>query len=164
VIEMRLVDVRVERATNNPVVVLQTTDGTLRILPIFIGMAEAAAIKFGLEKRETPRPMTHDLAVQLLGACNASLTQVVLTELRDNVFYANLHLRVGDRDVVVSGRPSDAIALAVRTASPIFALAELIEEHAVFEESEEHEARPAEELVDEFRKFIDGVDPEDFAS
>ena len=162
---MRLVDVRVERSTNNPVLVMQAADGTRRVLPIFIGMAEAAAIKYGLEKRTTPRPMTHDLAVQLITACGATLTRVLLTELRDNVFYAELHLDVHGNHVVVSSRPSDAMALAVRLEAPVFAVEALLDEHAVVEElASGGDDEPAEELVDEFRRFIDEVDPEDFAS
>jgi uncharacterized protein len=158
---MELVGVRVELPTNTPIVLLRETGGDRRMLPIFIGPPEATAIAFALEKVETPRPMTHDLLKNLLDELGVTLERIVVTELHDSTFFAELHLdRSGER-LQVSSRPSDAIALATRTGSPIFASEEVLDEvgYAVRDEQQ-----PEEEVVEEFRRFIDDVDPEDFAS
>ena len=164
-VEMELVDVRVDQTTNNPVALLRTGPGVepRRLLPIFIGVAEATAIRFGMEERPTPRPMTHDLLNQLSGALGATLMRVVITELRDNIFFAELHYRQGDVDRVVSSRPSDALALAVRVKVPILASDDLIAGHGIEDPETVADANP-DELVDEFRKFIDEINPEDFGS
>jgi bifunctional DNase/RNase len=158
---MELVGVRVELPTNTPIVLLRETGGDRRMLPIFIGGPEATAIAFALEKVETPRPMTHDLLQNVLEDLGVSLERIVVTELHDSTFFAELHLVRGDDTHQVSSRPSDAIALAVRTGSPIFASEEVLDEvgYTVSEEQ-----LPEEEVVEEFRRFIDDVDPEDFAS
>jgi bifunctional DNase/RNase len=160
-VEMELVGVRVELPTNTPIVLLRELSGDRRMLPIFIGPPEATAIAFALEQVATPRPMTHDLLKNLLDELGVTLERVVVTDLQDSTFFAELHL---DRDGAaqqLSSRPSDAIALAARTGSPIFA------EEAVLDEVGyivREEAQPEEEVVEEFRRFIDDVDPEDFAS
>jgi uncharacterized protein len=161
VIEMELVGVRVELPTNTPIVLLRELSGDRRMLPIFIGPPEATAIAFALEKVETPRPMTHDLLKNLLDELGVSLERIVVTELHDSTFYAELHLDRGGETLQVSSRPSDAIALATRTGSPIYAEEEVLDEvgYAVRDEQQ-----PEEEVVEEFRRFIDQIDPEDFAS
>jgi bifunctional DNase/RNase len=161
VIEMELVGVRVELPTNTPIVLLRELSGDRRMLPIFIGPPEATAIAFALEKVETPRPMTHDLLKNLLDELGVTLERIVVTELHDSTFYAELHLDRGGEALQVSSRPSDAIALATRTGSPIYAEEEVLDEvgYAVRDEQQ-----PEEEVVEEFRRFIDQIDPEDFAS
>jgi uncharacterized protein len=161
VIEMELVGVRVELPTNTPIVLLRELSGDRRMLPIFIGPPEATAIAFALEKVETPRPMTHDLLKNLLDELGVTLERIVVTELHDSTFYAELHLDRGGETLQVSSRPSDAIALASRTGSPIYAEEEVLDEvgYAVRDEQQ-----PEEEVVEEFRRFIDQIDPEDFAS
>ncbi len=167
-VEMRLAAVRVELPTNNPVVLLQEVEGARRTLPIFIGAPEATAIAFALQGVPTARPMTHDLLRDVLEALEATLERVVITELRmsedgrGGTYYADLHIRCGGRSQTVSSRPSDAIALAARTSSPIYAEEDLIDEAGlVMEADDESEAAP-EELVSQFRQFIEGVRPEDF--
>lgn len=162
-VEMELIDVRVDQTTNNPAALLRTAGPARprRMLPIFIGVAEATAIRFGMEGRPTPRPLTHDLIGHVAAALGGALTEVVITELRDNIFFAELHYRQGDRQQVVSARPSDAIALAVRAGVPILADETLIELHAVDEPESSVEGDP-DELVDEFRRFIEDINPEDF--
>lgn len=142
---------------------LQEREGRFRKLSIFIGGPEAAAIAFALEGVEAPRPLTHDLFCQVIDELGSVLDRVVITELRDTTFYAELHLRTPGDDgaQVVSARPSDAVALAVRTGSPIFATEELLEEAGYVEQPE---PASAEEVVEEFREFIQNVSPEDFAS
>jgi len=160
-VEMELVGVRVELPTNTPIVLLRELSGDRRMLPIFIGPPEATAIAFALEQVATPRPMTHDLLKNLLDELGVTLERVVVTELQDSTFFAELHLDRGGAKQQLSSRPSDAIALAARTGSPIFA------EEAVLDEvgyTVREEAQPEEEVVEEFRRFIDDVDPEDFAS
>jgi uncharacterized protein len=158
---MELVGVRVELPTNTPIVLLRELGGDRRMLPIFIGPPEATAIAFALEKVETPRPMTHDLLKNLLDDLGVTLERIVVTELQDSTFFAELHLDRGGDRLQISSRPSDAIALATRTGSPIFAEEDVLDEvgYAV---RDEH--LPEEEVVEEFRRFIDDVDPEDFAS
>lgn len=153
---------RVELPANTPVVMLRETDeGRGRVLPILIGGPEAAAIHAALEGIVPPRPLTHDLAVVLLATLGARLDKVVITEVRDHTFYAELHLRTDSCEAVVSSRPSDAIAIAVRTGSPIFATESLLDEAAV-EMSETEDGDDEEAILDEFRDFLDDVRPEDF--
>jgi bifunctional DNase/RNase len=162
VIEMELVGVRVELPTNTPIVLLRETSGDKRVLPIFIGGPEAMAIAFALEDVETPRPMTHDLMRDLLADLGASVDRIVVTDLQEGTFYAEIHLDVGGEAHMVSARPSDAVALAVRAGCPIFAATAVVDEAAQVVGDED----PAEEeeVVEEFRRFIDDVNPEDFAS
>jgi bifunctional DNase/RNase len=159
---MELVGVRVEVPANTPVVVLREQEGAHRLLPILIGTPEASSIHAALEGIESPRPLTHDLIVTLFGELGASLTQIVITEIRDHVFYAELHVDVQGTVHVVSCRPSDAIAVAVRTGSPIYASDEILAEAG---QSPALEAVAEEEaIIDEFRDFLDDLNPEDFQS
>lgn len=159
-VEMELLGVRVELPTNTPIVLLREREGDRRVLPIFIGGPEATAIAMALEGMATPRPMTHDLLKGVIEELGAVLERVVVTELREGTFYAELHLRRGDEVHLVSSRPSDAIALAVRTGADIFAEEAVLDEAA----STGEEAAEPEEVVKQFREFIDNVNPEDFAS
>jgi hypothetical protein len=160
-VEMELVGVRVELPTNTPIVLLRETAGERRMLPIFIGAPEATAIAFALEQVPTPRPMTHDLVKNLLDEVGVTLERIVVTDLQDSTFFAELHLVQGEATHQLSSRPSDAIALAARTGSPIFAEESVLDEVGY---TVREEAQPEEEVVEEFRRFIDNIDPEDFAS
>ena len=160
-VEMTLVGVRVELPTNNPIVLLREADGEHRVLPIFIGAVEATAIAFALQGVVTQRPMTHDLLRDVLQSLAVQVERVVVTELKEGTFYAELTLtREGGEPVTVSSRPSDAIALAARLGTPIYADEAVLEEAAI-EVSEEDEQ---EEEVEKFRAFLQDVNPEDFAS
>ncbi len=160
-VEMHLVGVRVEMPTNNPIVLLREADGQHRVLPIFIGPVEATAIAFALQGVSTPRPMTHDLMRDLLMALGVGVERIVITELRDRTFYAEIEMTGQGGGYKVSSRPSDAIALAVRLGTPIFADESVLDEAAVpvAEDDEDHE-----DEVERFREFLEGVNPEDFAS
>jgi bifunctional DNase/RNase len=160
-VEMELVGVRVELPTNTPIVLLRELTGERRMLPIFIGPPEATAIAFALEQVQTPRPMTHDLMKDLLEELGVTLERIVVTDLQDSTFFAELHLNRGGEVHQLSSRPSDAIALAARTGSPIFADEDVLDEvgYAV---REEHQ--PEEEVVEEFKQFLDEINPDDFAS
>lgn len=162
---MDLVGVRVELPSNTPIALLRERTGSRRVLPIFIGGPEATAIAFALEEVVTPRPMTHDLVRNLLDDLGVSIESVTVTELRDRTFYAEIEMHAADGVHRVSSRPSDAIALAVRAGTPIYA-AEAVLDEAGFEADDESSEEPAEEaeVVEQFREFIDNVSPEDFAS
>jgi bifunctional DNase/RNase len=157
---MRLVGVRVELPTNNPIVLLREAEGEHRVLPIFIGAVEATAIAFALQGVVTQRPMTHDLMRDLLGELKVNVERIVITDLRDGTFFAEIELTAGDNTHSVSSRPSDAIALAARLGTPIFAKEAVLEEAAVTVSEDEDE----EVEVERFREFLEGVNPEDFAS
>ncbi|HEV2361157.1 MAG TPA: bifunctional nuclease family protein [Acidimicrobiales bacterium] len=151
---------------------LQEADGARRSLPIFIGPPEATAIAFALQGIPASRPMTHDLMKDLLDTLGATVVRVVVTELRDSTFYAEIHLQGGSQSFEVSSRPSDAIALAIRTGSPLFVSDELMDAEGVFMEVEEEEEQAGgdedganpDELVGQFREFLDQVRPEDFSA
>jgi uncharacterized protein len=164
VVEMELVGVRVELPTSTPIALLRERTGEHRVLPIFIGGAEATAIAFALEDVVPPRPMTHDLMKDLLDDLGVSVESVVVTDLRDNTFYAEIELHASDGVHRVSSRPSDAIALAARTGTPIYAEEAVLDQAGYTAEDEETEEEPSEEVVEQFKEFIDTVNPEDFAS
>ncbi len=159
---MELVGVRVEIPANTPMVLLREQSGEQRLLPIYIGSPEASAIHYALEGIDPPRPLTHDLFISVIELLGTSLESVVITEVRDHTYYAELHLSTTGGDKVVSSRPSDAIALAVRCEAPIFAADQLLDEVGQLPEPEP--AEQAEEIIDEFKDFIDNVTPDDFAS
>lgn len=161
-VPLELVGVRVEVPANTPMVLLREQTGRHRLLPIYIGTPEATAIHYALEGVTPPRPLTHDLFVQTLSELGVALEQVVVTEMRDHTYFAELHLRNAEDSVtVISSRPSDAIALAVRCSAPLFASEELLDE--VGQEPPVEPEEEAEEIIDEFRDFIERVNPEDFA-
>ena len=140
--------------SNQPIVLLREVGGE-RYLPIWIGAVEATAIAFALQGVVPPRPMTHDLMRDLLAALDAELAQVRITELREGVFYALLVFANG---LEVSARPSDAIALALRTGTPIFGAEGVLDEAGIMIPDEQ------EEQVEKFIEFLDQISPEDFAA
>src|SRR3954470_2815019 len=141
-----------------PIVLLKTVDSN-KFLPIWIGHPEAAAILMKLQGASTPRPMTHDLLSEMLGELEVSCTKVAVTELRENTFYASITLAVNGRELEIDSRPSDALALAVRSGAPIFAAEDAIGQAGG---EFEHEVEDTEEVVDKFKEFLDQVTPEDF--
>jgi bifunctional DNase/RNase len=143
-----------------PIVLLKTAEGN-KFLPIWIGHPEAAAILMKLQGASTPRPMTHDLFTEMLEKLEARVTRIAVTELRENTFYATVTVAVDGSEIEIDSRPSDAIALAVRADAPIFADDSVIEESAI---EFEHEDVNEEEVVEEFKKFLDEVKPEDFSA
>ena len=156
-IEMSLVGVRVELPSNQPIVLLKESAGE-RYLPIWIGAVEATAIAFALQGIETPRPMTHDLMRDILGELNVNVERIVISDLVDQTFFATIRLAGGGGSPEVSSRPSDAIALAVRLNTPIYASEEVLDQAGI-------ELRDDEETeVQKFRQFLDQVSPEDFAA
>ncbi|WP_415753334.1 bifunctional nuclease family protein [Nocardioides sp. Kera G14] len=149
--------VRVEVPSNQPLVLLREVDGE-RYLTIWIGAVEATAIAFAQQGVVPPRPLTHDLLKGVVEALGAELTEVQITEVRDGVFYASL---VFDNGVEVSARPSDSIALALRTGARILCDDSVLAEAGVIVPGEDADA--AEE-VEKFREFLDQVTPDDFST
>ena len=154
-IELELVGVRVELPHNQPIVLLKERTGE-RFLPIWIGPVEATSIAFALQGVTTERPMTHDLMRDLLSSLSVSVDRIVVTELRDRTFYAEIQMTADGGAVVVSSRPSDAIALAVRATVPIYADEAVLAEAGIEIEDED------EAEVEQFKEFLDKVTPEDF--
>jgi bifunctional DNase/RNase len=156
----------VDLQSNTPVLLLQETDGEGRTLPIFIGSPEATAIAYALQGVSMPRPLTHDLMKDMLGALDINLERVIITELRGSTYYAELHLLRGTERTVVSSRPSDAVAVAVRTETPLFVSDDLMESEGIMlaleSEEEDESSDTPDELVGQFRQFLDSVKPEDF--
>jgi len=175
-VEVRLRAVRVDLQSNTPVLLLQESEGLGRTLPIFIGAPEATAIAFALQGMDTPRPMTHDLIRDLLESLGAQVARVVVTELRTSTYYADIVLVHDGHEVPVSSRPSDAVAVAVRTGAPLYVADDLMDAEGVMlavdeeddeeteEEGETEEVGNPEEIVGEFRSFLDTIRPEDFSS
>jgi uncharacterized protein len=157
--EMVIYGVSFDMVGKQPIVLLKTRDGN-KFLPIWIGHPEAAAILMKLQGANTPRPMTHDLINDMLTEMEATCSRVSVTELRENTFYASITLQVNGREVEIDSRPSDALALAVRTSAPIFAAEDVIAESAI---EFEHEVEDQEDVVNKFKEFLDQVTPEDFA-
>ena len=155
-----VVGVRVEMPSNQPIVLLRESNGE-RYLPIWIGAAEATAIAFAQQGVLPPRPLTHDLLADIVGALGRQLTEVQITDLNDGIFYANL---VFDDGTNVSARPSDAIALALRTGTSIFASDEVLDTAAIDlpDSDEDGDGSEAEVEVEKFREFLEQISPEDF--
>lgn len=149
---LEVIGVRVEMPSSQPIVLLRESGGD-RYLPIWIGAVEATSIAFAQQGVLPPRPLTHDLLKDLLLAVGSNLEQVEISEMKDGVFYATLKLANG---VELSARPSDAIALALRTGSPIFGGEALLDEVGI------EIADQSDDEVEKFREFLDQIEPEDF--
>ena len=157
-IPMEVIGVRVEMPSNQPIVLLKEIDGS-RFLPIWVGAVEATAIAFAQQGVEPPRPLTHDLMNNLVDTLDATLTAVHLTEIKDGIFYATMLLRdTKGAQLTISARPSDAIALAVRSHSNILATDELLDEVGI----EIPQGDGENQEVEKFREFLDQINPEDF--
>jgi uncharacterized protein len=167
--EMEIYGVSFDLVGKQPIVLLKTSDGN-KFLPIWIGHPEAAAILVKLQKASVVRPMTHDLLADVLGQLEAEVVSVAVTELRENTFYARITIQQNGSEIEIDSRPSDAIALAVRSGARIFAADEVIEESGIEFEGDGPEGEevagvtPLADLdPDEFRRFLDSVSPDEFA-
>jgi bifunctional DNase/RNase len=157
---MSIYGINLDLFSSSPIVILKVEDEN-RYLPIWIGQPEARSILMKLQNQEFSRPLTHDLAVNLVSELGGSMEKVTVTELRDSTFFAVISVEIDGRTVEIYSRPSDAIALAVRAGAEIFAADEVIEEAAVvFEEAMEE--TPEDEVVDKFKDWMNQVSPEDF--
>jgi len=159
---MEVIGVRVEMPSNQPIVLLKEIDGP-RFLPIWVGAVEATAIAFAQQGVQPPRPLTHDLAIDILEKMDAVLTAVHVTHIDQGVFYSNLIIRdSAGVSQTVSARPSDAISLALRGAANILATSELLDEIGIEIPIEAQTGQENQE-VERFREFLDQINPEDFA-
>jgi hypothetical protein len=159
-LEVSVAHLGVERNTNTPIVVLQEKDGD-RMIPIYIGHAEANAIAMELADVKFERPLTHDLMQQVIIGLGAELSRVVLTRVEKSTYYAELHLRRDDHVIQIDARPSDSIAMALRLKAPIFASEDLLN----ISSSEETIAPDVggETLdSDDLKKYLENLNPEDF--
>jgi bifunctional DNase/RNase len=155
--EVKVMGIVVDPKASNPVVVLVDLSGQ-KALPIWIGVFEAEAISRGLEDAVTLRPMTHDLMKQILDTFQVTLNRVVIHDLKENTFYANLYLNIEGEELIVDSRPSDAIALAVRVKAPIFVAESVI---AATKQMGLLASNLLEEQ-DELKTIIENMKPEDF--
>lgn len=162
-IEMRIVGVRVEMPTQQPILMLTEVNGP-RSLPILIGSAEATAIAMHQQGVRPPRPLTHDLLGNVIAALGRSVTQVRVVDFREGTFFGELAF---DNGTTVSARPSDAIALAVRVEIPVYVEESVLAEAGIVipeadESGDSEGAEDAEDEVERFREFLDSVSPDDF--
>jgi bifunctional DNase/RNase len=164
-VEVVLRAVRVDVGSSTPLLLLEEVGGD-RVLPIFIGAPEATAIAYALQHIETPRPMSHDLLGNVITALGARLFAVEITHLIHNTFYANLRLLREGQEVLVSARPSDAVALALRVGAPLLVSDELMNDEGqvlqVGDEDDEDSEESEATLLAELRDFLNNVRPEDF--
>ena len=156
-IEFKIKGLMMDPLTNNPIVVLQETSSET-LLPIWVGIFEANAIALQIEKVDTPRPMTHDLMKGLLNHLDVKVTKIVVTELKDSTFYAVIFLDAGGKVVTVDSRPSDAIALALRTDSPIFVTEEVLSKSTSTTETVLSADKSSPEDI---RKWLENLNPDD---
>ena len=155
--EMQVIGITIDPVTQSPIVILRDKEN-LNTLPIWIGMLEANAIAAGLEHLKLPRPMTHDLFKNLLDQIGVKLLRVEVTDLRDNTYFANLHMEVGGKSVVIDSRPSDAIAIAIRMDVPIMVRDAVIEKALRVDATSS-----AGGEKDKWTELLEKMDPEDFS-
>jgi bifunctional DNase/RNase len=161
VIEVRVAHLGLDKTTNTPVVILQEQGGE-RVLPIWIGPAEASAIAMELAGMKFARPLTHDLLKQVIVGLGAELRKVIITRVKDNTYYAELHIYRGDAIINVDARPSDSIAIALRLKAPIFTSEDLLENTAIDTSELSTEGNPQALDADALKNYLQNLDPEDF--
>lgn len=153
-IEMTISGLMVDPITNTPIVILRD-DGGQRVLPIWVGIYEANAIALQIENVATPRPMTHDLLRNIIEDFKATVERIVVSEVQDTTYYALIYLNRGGETVAIDARPSDAIALALRTRAPIFV------EETVIEQAKTVDFSADKPDADRLHKWLESLDPED---
>jgi len=152
-IEMTIKGLMVDPITNMPIIILRDKDGQ-RVLPIWVGVFEANAIALQMENVTTPRPMTHDLLKNVIADLKADIQKIVVSDLRENTFYALIYLMVNGEPVAIDARPSDAIALALRAQAPIFV------EDRVIDHAKTVDFVPDKENSERLQKWLESLDPE----
>ena len=164
-IQMAVGGLTLDPVTKTPIVILKDTDNKLN-LPIWIGLLEATAMATELEGIKMARPMTHDLLRSILGEVGGSIDAVEITELKDNTYYALIYLRVGGRELAIDSRPSDAIALALRTKSPIYVAKEVLEASSILQQNEEGKesnvANVSNVSKEKWAEILEKMTPDDF--
>jgi bifunctional DNase/RNase len=154
-IEMHIKGLVIDPISKMPIVVLEDLQNE-RMLPIWIGVFEANAISLKMEDIATPRPMTHDLVTNFLNQLNITIEKVVVTDVKDNTFYANIHCRQDDKTIIVDSRPSDAIALSLRMNAPIFV------QHDVIEKAQSLKFDDKLEDSEKLKSWLESLEPDDF--
>ena len=154
-IEMTIKGLMVDPITNSPIVILRDKEGQ-KVLPIWVGIFEANAIALQIENISTPRPMTHDLLRNVIQDLKASVQKVVVCDLQENTFYALIYLALDGDTVAIDARPSDAIALALRTRAPIFV------EDTVLDNAKTVDFTSEKNDADQLHKWLESLDPDDF--
>ena len=154
-IEMTIKGLMVDPITNMPIIILRDKDGQ-RVLPIWVGVFEANAIALQIENVTTPRPMTHDLLKNVIQDLKARIQKIVVSDLKENTFYALIYLALAGDTMAIDARPSDAIALALRTRAPIFV------EDSVLDNAKTVDAAPEKADADRLHKWLESLDPDDF--
>lgn len=161
-IEMTVAGLTLDQVTRTPIVVLKDSENKLQ-LPIWIGLLEATAMATELEGIKMARPMTHDLMKNLLGELGGTVKRVSITELKENTYYAVITLMVGDREVTMDSRPSDAIAMALRSKTPIYVAREVLEQSSVLQQTEEGKDPDfANVSKEKWGEILDKMSPDDF--
>jgi bifunctional DNase/RNase len=160
-IEVRVAHLGLDRTTNTPVVILQEKEGE-RVLPIWIGPAEASAIAMELAGVKFARPLTHDLVKQIIVGLGGDLRRVIITQVKENTYYAELHIHRNDHVVQIDARPSDSIAVALRLKAPIFTQEDLLELTSVDTGGPDIATRPQDWDAEQLKNYLQNLDPEDF--
>jgi bifunctional DNase/RNase len=164
-IQMAVGGLTLDPVTKTPIVILKDTDNKLN-LPIWIGLLEATAMATELEGIKMARPMTHDLLRSILGEVGGSIDSVEITELKENTYYALIFLKVGGRELAIDSRPSDAIALALRTKSPIYVAKEVLEASSILQQNEEGKepnvANVSNVSKEKWAEILEKMTPDDF--
>ena len=155
-VEMKVRGLALDPVSNMPIIILRDEEEK-RSLPIWVGIFEANAIALELEKISTPRPMTHDLIKNILESVEAKVEKIVVNDLRDNTFFALIHLRLGEEEITVDSRPSDAIALALRVGAPIF-----VDEDVVRRAKSVEVAPKESDDQEKLKEWLENLKPEDF--
>ena len=153
-IEMTIKGLMIDPITNMPIIVLRDQEGQ-KVLPIWVGVFEANAIALQIENVQTPRPMTHDLLKSVLDNLHAVVERIVVSDLKENTFYATIYVRVDGEKIPIDARPSDAIALALRTGSPIF-----VEESVILNAKTVESTRETMDS-DRLQKWLEGLSDDD---
>ena len=153
-IEMTIKGLMIDPITNMPIIILRDKEGQ-RVLPIWVGVFEANAIALQIENVSTPRPMTHDLLKNVLGELDARVTRVVINDLRESTFFAQIRVNTAGRTLEIDARPSDAIALALRTRAPI-----LVEER-VIDNAKSVDFANEKQDADRLQQWLESLDPDD---
>ena len=153
-IEMTIKGLMVDPITNMPIVILRDKDGQ-RVLPIWVGVFEANAIALQIENITTPRPMTHDLLRNVISDLKADVQKIVVSDLKENTFYALIYLMINGEAMAIDARPSDAIALALRARAPIFV------EDTVIDNAKPFDAATDKPDADRLHKWLESLDPDD---
>src|SRR5512140_2097672 len=160
-VQVRVSGLIVDDNSKSPVVILQEIEGE-RYLPIWIGPFEAQAIANEIQGKKFPRPLTHDLLTSTIASLKGRVSRIVINDLRDKTFFASIIIERGEEVVSLDARPSDSIALAVRTAAPIFVSEKILEGEGSTRPSGMDKEPTEEERAEDLRKRLEGIDPEDF--